>query len=57
LEKTHEFTHAKHRLAQLLTVESERELSNGTTDSKGVADVTEAIPEPATETEPASVEN
>lgn len=24
LDKTHEFTHAQHRLAQLLTVESER---------------------------------
>jgi large subunit ribosomal protein L29 len=27
LEKTHEFKHAKHRLAQLLTVEGERQRS------------------------------
>lgn len=27
LDKTHEFTHAQHRLAQLLTVESERKRS------------------------------
>ncbi len=27
LEKTHQFKHARHRLAQLLTVERERELS------------------------------
>lgn len=46
LEKTHQFTHAKHRLAQLLTVEAERQRSQGTTD-----DVTEAKPEPATESE------
>ena len=49
LEKTHEFTHAKHRLAQLLTVESERERSKGTTDANESATV--ATPEPATESE------
>ncbi|HEY9850162.1 MAG TPA: 50S ribosomal protein L29 [Leptolyngbyaceae cyanobacterium] len=27
LQKTHEFKHAKHRLAQLLTVEREREIT------------------------------
>ncbi|HIK26784.1 MAG: 50S ribosomal protein L29 [Oscillatoriaceae bacterium SKW80] len=27
LEKTHEFKHARHRLAQLLTVERERQLA------------------------------
>lgn len=57
LEKTHEFTHAKHRLAQLLTVESERERSKGTTDSLVSADVTEATPEPATESEQQPVES
>jgi large subunit ribosomal protein L29 len=30
LDKTHEFTHAQHRLAQLLTVESERKRSQKT---------------------------
>lgn len=30
LDKTHEFTHAQHRLAQLLTVESERKRSQQT---------------------------
>lgn len=28
LQKTHEFKHAKHRLAQLLTVEREREIKS-----------------------------
>ncbi len=34
LEKTHEFTHVKHRLAQLLTVESERKHSQDKTAAK-----------------------
>ncbi len=31
LEKPHEFKHAKHKLAQLLTIERERELNQGET--------------------------
>ena len=54
LEKTHEFTHAKHRLAQLLTVESERTRSKGTTDNESA---TVATPEPATESEQQPVES
>mgnify|MGYP003571955024 CR=1 FL=1 len=73
LEKTHEFIHTKHRLAQLLTVESERQRSNETTtpsagkktaavtkteESKPAAvDVTEAKPDPATESEQPPVES
>ncbi len=33
LEKTHEFKHTRHRLAQLLTVERERQIQAKTTDS------------------------
>lgn len=61
LEKTHEFTHAKHRLAQLLTVESERLDSQGkakaankqTSEKESEA----AIPDSATDSEPASVDS
>ena len=38
LEKTHEFKHTRHRIAQLLTVERERQLSKNnskSTPSKG----------------------
>lgn len=40
LEKPHQFKHAKHRLAQLLTVEHERKQSAATTDvsSESVAE-------------------
>lgn len=34
LEKPHLFKHAKHRLAQLMTVERERELANARTSSE-----------------------
>lgn len=33
LEKPHSFKHAKHRLAQLMTVERERQLADAPTDS------------------------
>jgi len=62
LEKTHEFTHAKHRLAQLLTVESERLHSQGKAKAanKQTSEATEAIastPDSATDSEPASVDS
>lgn len=36
LEKTHQFKHMRHRLAQLLTVERERELQNQASDESTV---------------------
>ncbi len=33
LEKPHEFKHAKHKLAQLLTIERERQLNQGETQT------------------------
>ncbi|XHR80311.1 MAG: 50S ribosomal protein L29 [Gloeotrichia echinulata GP01] len=34
LEKPHQFKHAKHRLAQLLTVETERKLASSQSDQE-----------------------
>ncbi|MCM0594031.1 MAG: 50S ribosomal protein L29 [Gloeotrichia echinulata IR180] len=34
LEKPHQFKHAKHRLAQLLTVETERKLATSQSDQE-----------------------
>ncbi|MDJ0598062.1 MAG: 50S ribosomal protein L29 [Crocosphaera sp.] len=36
LEKTHEFKHTRHRMAQLLTVERERQLNINQTSSTSV---------------------
>jgi large subunit ribosomal protein L29 len=37
LDKPHQFKHAKHRLAQLLTVEHERKRAAATTENQSVA--------------------
>ncbi len=38
LEKPHQFKHARHRLAQLLTVENERKRAAGSTTTQPVAE-------------------
>lgn len=48
LEKTHQFKHTRHRLAQLLTVEREREIAASHKQAEPAA----AAPEAASESEP-----